>query len=347
MKISNRNIGKNNKPFYIAEISGNHNGKISNAIKLIDVAKWAGADAVKLQTFLPDKMTLNSNKGRYLVKHANSKWSKKTLYDLFTKAYTPWEWYPKLKKYAKKKNIILFSSVFDLTSLDFLEKINFPAYKIASFENNDVHLINEVCKKKKPLIISSGMASFKEIKDIYKICKKNNMISKLAILKCNSSYPSPLKDTNLATILNMRKKFDCEIGLSDHSIGSTASISAISLGASIIEKHICIDKKTGIDSFFSANPVELKNLIDRSNECWKSLGDIFYGPTKSEIKSIKNRRSIFSSKKIMKIEKINLQNIKTLRPRIGVDAKYFFKILGKKADVNIGKDKPIKWKLLK
>ena len=172
MKISNRNIGKNNKPFYIAEISGNHNGKISNAIKLIDVAKWAGADAVKLQTFLPDKMTLNSNKGRYLVKHANSKWSKKTLYDLFTKAYTPWEWYPKLKKYAKKKNIILFSSVFDLTSLDFLEKINFPAYKIASFENNDVHLINEVCKKKKPLIISSGMASFKEIKDIYKICKK-------------------------------------------------------------------------------------------------------------------------------------------------------------------------------
>tara|TARA_Y100000591_G_scaffold332839_1_gene371833 strand:- start:2610 stop:3362 length:753 start_codon:yes stop_codon:yes gene_type:complete len=246
----------------------------------------------------------------------------------------------------KKKNIILFSSVFDLTSLDFLEKINFPAYKIASFENNDVNLINQVCKKKKPIIISSGMALFEEIKNIYKICKKNNCVSKLAILKCNSSYPSPLKDTNLTTIVNMRKKFDCEIGLSDHSIGSTASISAISLGASIIEKHICIDKKTGIDSFFSANPNEFKDLIDKSNDCWESLGHIFYGPTKSEIKSIKNRRSIFSTKKIIKNEKITINNIRTLRPRIGVDAKYFFKILGKKVKVDIDKNKPIKWKLL-
>ena len=287
-------IGKENKPFIIAEISGNHDGSLSKALKLIDAAKWAGADAVKLQTFKPELMTIDSKKKKYLVKHENKKWSNKSLFDLFKISHTPWEWYEKLRGYSKKK-IILFSSVFDIKSLNFLESLKFPAYKIASFENNDLNLIKEVSKKLKPMIISTGMASLNEISKSHNICKKFLKNNDIAFLKCTSSYPAPIKDSNLKTILDMKKNFNCEIGLSDHTIGSLATITAISLGATIIEKHICLNNKTGIDSFFSSTPDEFKSLVNDAYISWKSLGKIVYGASMSEKKSIKNVSSYLCS----------------------------------------------------
>ena len=284
MKISNREIGENHKPYVIAEISGNHNGSFLKAKELIDAANWCGADSVKLQTFKPELMTFNSSKREFIVDHASSKWSKKTLFELFSKSYTPWEWYPRLKKYCEKKNITLFSSVFDLKSLKFLESLDFPAYKIASFENNDLNLIKEIAKKKKPIIMSTGMASLEEIKKSFNTINKFLNNEKIALLKCTSSYPAPIKDSNLQTINDMKKKFKCQIGLSDHTIGNLASVSAVSLGATIIEKHICLNKKTGIDSFFSSTPSEIKKLVEEVNKCWLSKGKVFYGASKSEKK---------------------------------------------------------------
>ena len=347
MKISKREIGEKHKPYIIAEISGNHNGSFLKAKELIDAANWCGVDSVKLQTFKPELMTLNSSKKEFIVDHTSSKWSKKKLFDLFSKSYTPWEWYPKLKKYCERKNIALFSSVFDLKSLKFLESLDFPAYKIASFENNDLNLIREIAKKKKPIIMSTGMASLEEIKKSFNTIKKFLTIEKIALLKCTSSYPAPIEESNLETIKDMKKKFKCQIGLSDHSIGNLASVSAVSLGATIIEKHICLNKKTGIDSFFSSTPNEIKKLVEEVNQCWLSKGKVFYGASKSEKKSKKNRRSLFAYKDIKKNEKLTWKNIISLRPVVGVDSQYYNKVINKFAKKNIKREEPIKLGMIK
>ena len=347
MNISNREIGENNKPYIIAELSGNHNGSYINAKKIIDAAKWAGVDAIKLQTFKPELMTIDSPKKNFIVDHENSKWSNKTLFSLFSKAYTPWEWYPDLKKYCKKKGITLFSSVFDLKSLEFLEDINFPAYKIASFENTDLKLIQETAKKKKPIIMSTGMASFSEIKKSYSKIKKFLGNNNIALLKCTSSYPAPLEFSNLNSIIDMKKKFKCEIGLSDHTIGNISSITAVSLGASIIEKHLCLNKKTGIDAFFSLTPKDFKKLVEEVNLCWMSKGKVYYGASRVEKKSKKNRRSLFASKNITKNEKLTWNNIVSLRPVVGIGSQFFDKVINKIAKVDIKKNDPIKFKMIK
>ena len=347
MKISGKTIGKKSEPFIIAEISGNHDGSFSKIKRLIDAAKWSGVDAVKLQTFKPELMTLNSNKKRFVVSHKNSKWSKKTLFSLYKKSYTPWEWYLPLKKYCKKKKIILFSSVFDLKSLEFLEDLNFPAYKIASFENNDLNLIEQISKKKKPIIMSTGMASFKEIKNAFNKIKRHLSKKNIALLKCTSSYPAPFHDSNLSTIIDMKKKFKCEIGLSDHTIGTISAVAAVTLGATIIEKHICLNKKTGIDSFFSSTPQEMKKLVNETKLCFKSRGKIFYGASKSEKKSIKNRRSLYTYKDIKKNEKFTWKNVISLRPVIGIDSQFYKKVINKISTKNIAKNKAITWNMVK
>lgn len=347
MKISGKIIGEKSEPFIIAEISGNHDGSFLKMKKLIDAAKWSGADAVKLQTFKPELMTLNSNKKRFIVRHKNLKWSKKTLFSLFKKSYTPWEWYLPLQKYCKMKKIILFSSVFDLKSLEFLESLNFPAYKIASFENNDLNLIEQISKKKKPIIMSTGMASLNEIKNAFDIIKKKLSEKNIALLKCTSSYPAPFHDSNLRTIIDMKKKFKCEIGLSDHTIGTLSAVAAVTLGATIIEKHICLNKKTGIDSFFSSTPQEMKKLVNEVKICFKSKGRIFYGASKSEKKSIKNRRSLFALKNIKKNEKFTWKNVISLRPVIGIESQFYKKVINKSSSKNISKNKAIMWNMVK
>lgn len=347
MIISNREVGNKKKPYIIAELSGNHDGDYNIAKKIIDSAKWAGADAIKLQTFKPELMTINSSKKKFIVSHKNSKWSKKTLFSLFSKAYTPWDWYSDLKKYCKKKNITLFSSVFDLNSLEFLENLDFPAYKIASFENTDLHLIEKIAEKKKPVIMSTGMSSFEEIKQSYNKLKKHLNTENIALLKCTSSYPAPLEHSNLKTILDMKKKFKCQIGLSDHTVDNISSITAVSLGASIIEKHICLNNKTGIDSFFSLTPKNFKKLVQDVNNCWEATGKIFYGASKAEKNSFKNKRSLFASKNIKKNEKFTWKNVVSLRPVIGVGSQFYSKVINKKAKIAIKKNAPIKYKMIK
>ncbi len=347
MHISNREINDKEKPYVIAELSGNHAGLYSNAKKIIDAAKWAGVDAIKLQTFKPELMTINSTKKNFIVNHENSKWSHKSLFSLFSKAYTPWNWYSGLKSYCKKKNITLFSSVFDLESLNFLERLDFPAYKIASFENDDLNLIQEIAKRKKPIIMSTGMATLIEINKSYNTINKFVNKDKLALLKCTSSYPAPLEYSNLRTIPDMKKRFKCQVGLSDHTIGNISSITAVSLGASIIEKHICLNKKTGIDSFFSLTPTNFKKLVEDLNYCWQSKGKIFYGATKSEKKSLKNKRSLFASKNIKKNEKLTWKNIVSLRPVIGLKSQFFNQVINKTSKLDIKKNEPIKLKMIK
>ena len=275
MKIGNIKIGLNNKPRIIAEISGNHNKKLKNALKLVEVAAEAGADMVKLQTYTPDTITLKSSRKEFLIKDKKSLWKNQNLYNLFKKGFTPWEWHPAIFKKAKKLGILCFSSVFDETSVDFLEKLNVPGYKIASFESTHYPLIKKVIQTKKPLIISVGLSSLKEIKELIKFLR-NNKCKNFALLKCTSAYPAKPTDSNVNTIADMRKKFKCEVGLSDHTLGIGASIAAVSNRATIIEKHITLNRNAkGVDDKFSLEPNELRSLVKESYIAWQALGKVF------------------------------------------------------------------------
>lgn len=327
MKIKKTKISNKN-PFFVAEISGNHAGKYSLLKKTIIAAKKSGASAVKLQSYSPDDLTLNTNKSDFIVKGTKNKWNKKSLYQLYQKGQTPVKWLKKIFKFCKKQNIICFASPFSLYSVQELEKLNCPVYKIASLEINNVPLLEAISKTKKPVIISTGGSTLKEIKNALKYFRKNKNV---ALLKCTVNYPANLNELNLNTIQDLKKKFkNIEIGYSDHTIGNIASITAISLGASIIEKHFTYSKKIdSIDNFFSSDPEELKFLIKKCKQVILSSGKIFYGATKSEKKSIKYRRSIYVSRTINKGEKITKQNIKLVRPAKSLDPKQYYKILGR------------------
>lgn len=344
MKIGKINIGLNYKPCVIAEISGNHNKSLNNALKLVEIAAKARADIVKLQTYKPETITIKSSRKEFLIKDKKSLWKNKKLFDLYKQGFTPWEWHAAIFKKAKKLGITCFSSVFDESSVDFLEKFNVPAYKISSFESNHYPLIGRVIKTKKPIIISVGLNSLQEIKELLKFLK-NNKCKNFALLKCTSSYPALPSDSNINTIKDMRKKFNCEVGLSDHTLGIGASIAAVSNHATIIEKHFTLDKKSkGVDSKFSLAPQELASLVKESYIAWKSLGKVFYGPTKNEIKSLKFRRSIYIVKDIIKNEILTKENIKIIRPSYGLHPKNYFKVLGKKITKNCKKGEPLKLK---
>lgn len=327
MKINRLNIS-NKTPFFVAEISGNHAGKYSLLKKTIIAANKSGASAVKLQSYSPDDLTLNSNKNDFIVKGAKNKWNKKHLYELYQKGQTPVKWLKKIFKFCKQKNIICFASPFSTSSVQELEKLNCPVYKIASLEINNIPLLEAISKTKKPVIISTGGSTLKEIKNALKFFYKNKNV---ALLKCTVNYPANLNELNLNTIKDLKKKFkNMQIGYSDHTIGDIASITAVSLGASIIEKHFTLSKKIeSIDNFFSSDPEELKLLIKKCKQVILSSGTTFYGPTISETKSIKYRRSIYVSKLINKGEKITRQNIKLVRPAKSLNPKFYYKILGK------------------
>jgi len=261
MKIKNKIISNKNKPFIVAEMSGNHNQSINNALKLVRAAAKSGVDCLKLQTYTPDTLTLNVNKKGFIIKDKKSLWKGKKLYSLYKKAYTPWEWHKPIFEYAKKLGLICFSTPFDNSAVDFLEKLNVPAYKIASFENTDLPLIKKVIKTGKPVIISTGMANLRELKETVSFIKDHGC-KNFALLKCTSQYPANPKYSNILTIPNMKKLFGCEIGISDHTLGIGTSIAAVSHGASIIEKHFTINRKNGgVDSSFSLEPQEMKSLV--------------------------------------------------------------------------------------
>jgi len=333
IKIGNKFI-KEGKTFVVAEMSGNHNGKLSRALNIIKAAKRAGADAIKLQTYRADTITLNSGKKDFLMSNLskNNKWQKfKTFYNIYEHASTPWKWHKKIFLFARKLKLEIFSSPFDESAVDFLESLNCPAYKIASPEITHIPLLEKVAKTNKPIIISTGLALEKDIQLAIKTVKslKN---SKIILLKCNTSYPSPIEEGNLLNIKYLSQKYKMPIGYSDHTNDNISSITAVALGAVFIEKHLNLnDKKETIDSFFSTTEDQFRNLITSIRKVEKIKGNFKYILSKSAKRNFKGRRSIYVSKDIRKNEIITSKNIKVVRPGTGLHPKFFSKVLGKKS----------------
>lgn len=337
---------KLSQPFIIAEMSGNHNQSLDRALEIVDTAAAIGVNALKLQTYTADTITLNSNNSSFKIEDKKSLWSGKNLHQLYQEAYTPWEWHKAIFDRCKEKGIIAFSSPFDETSVDFLESLNVPLYKIASFENTHLPLIKKVAQTKKPLIVSTGMASIDEINDIVSTATKNGC-PQLILLKCTSTYPASPKNTNLLTIPDMQQRFNVEIGLSDHTLGIGVAVASIALGVRVIEKHFTLSRNDGgVDASFSMEPQEMKQLATECYTAFEALGEITYSGTKDEQKSKQFKRSIFACKDIKKGEAITSDNIKIVRPGNGLKPKFFDHIIGKKAAKSIPFATPINWDLI-
>ena len=343
--IKNKKIGKNFPVFIIAELSANHLQKFNNAVKLIRAAKDAGVDAIKLQTYTPDTITIDCDNEYFQIKQGTL-WDGQTLYQLYKKAYTPWEWQPKLKKIAESEGLIFFSSVFDKTSVDFLEKMNVPAYKIASFEITDIPLIEYVAGKGKPVIISTGIATLSDIEEAVNACKRIGN-DQIALLECVSAYPAPLEDINLRTIPNLADTFKKVVGLSDHTLGISVPIASVALGASIIEKHLTLDRSLGgPDAAFSLEPEEFKEMVKSIREVEKALGEVSYDLTDKMKKSRELSRSLFAVKDINAGELFTEDNIRSIRPGYGLHPKYLKEILGTRATRDIKRGTPLGWELI-
>jgi pseudaminic acid synthase len=339
ISINNRKIGQEHPPYIIAEMSANHNGDINNAYKIIDIAKISGADAVKLQTYTPDTLTIDSDLPDFQL--TEGLWAGQSLYELYEGAFMPWEWHQPLFEYAKKVGITIFSSPFDNTAVDLLEDLNTPAYKIASFEAVDLPLIKYVAQTGKPMIISTGMADAQEIQEAIEAAREGGC-KELAILHCVSGYPAPAVDYKLRTLVDMQKRFGLVVGLSDHTIDNTTAISSVALGASIIEKHVTLDRNSGgPDDSFSLESEELRQLCAGAKTAWDSLGKIDYGRKSSEQANVKFRRSLYFVKDIKKGEVITLEHVKSIRPGYGLAPKYIDQIIGLVATNNLAKGSPV------
>jgi len=343
-EIDGRRIGDGCPCYLVAEISANHRQSFSLAMDLICAAKESGADAVKLQTYTPDTITIDCRDEIFMIK--KGLWKNVSLYDLYQKAFTPWEWQPKLKEKADDLGISLFSSAFDVTAVRFLEEMNVPAHKVASFELTDIPLIESMARTGKPILISTGMATFQEIEHAVSAVRKTGN-EKIALLKCNSSYPAPIEDMNLATIPDMAVKFDVVAGLSDHTVGSDVPIASVVLGARIIEKHFVLSRESSaLDADFSLTPDEFRDLAVSIRNAEKAVGQIRYDLTSSEKDSRRYRRSLFAVEHIKKGELLNESNVRSVRPAHGLPPSCLRDILGKSAAVSIQRGTPLAWELI-
>lgn len=338
-------VEKNKPVFVVAEISGNHNQNFSRAISLIRKAKECGADAVKFQTYTPDTMTVNVDNKYFRIKHP--KWEGQTLYELYKRAYTPWSWFKSLKEVADDLGIVFFATAFDKTAVDFLERLEVPIHKIASFELVDLPLIEYIAKTKKTLILSTGMATVSEIEEAVTTARSSGA-KDIILLKCVSSYPAKPEEMNLRTIPHMKELFSCPVGLSDHTLGIGVSVTAVSLGAQVVEKHFTLARRIKTpDSFFSIEPRELKELVENVRIVEDAVGKVQYGVTNEERKSRIFRRSLFVVKDMKKDEACTEENIRSIRPGHGLNPKYLSDILSKKARKDIAKGTPLIWDLVK
>ena len=344
--IAHASIGKGSRPFIIAEMSGNHNQSLERAIAIVEAAAESGAHALKLQTYTADTMTLAINEGEFFIDDEKSLWNGSSLYDLYKQAYTPWEWHQPIMQRANELGMVCFSSPFDETAVDFLEELNVPAYKIASFENNHLPLIRKAASTGKPVIISTGMASVAEIHEAVDAARGEGC-RELILLKCTSAYPARPENCNVLTIPNMQELFGCEVGLSDHTIGIGASIAAVAHGATVIEKHFTLSRADGgVDSAFSLEPDELESLVIETERAWQSLGDVVYGGTSSEVKSKIFRRSLYVAEDMVIGEIFTENNLKIIRPGIGLPPKYYEQFLGRKVSMNVSKGTAVNWELI-
>jgi pseudaminic acid synthase len=332
-----------NKPFIIAEMSGNHNQSLERALAIVDAAAMAGAHALKLQTYTADTITLDVRGGEFEIQDPNSLWAGKNLHDLYKQAYTPWEWHKPLFDRAKEIGMMAFSSPFDETAVDFLESLDVPAYKIASFENNHIPLIKKVASTGKPIILSTGMATIAELDEAVNAARQAGC-KDLTLLKCTSTYPATPANSNILTIPHMKQLFGCEVGLSDHTMGVGVAVAAVAHGASVIEKHFTLSRaEGGVDSAFSMEPHELKMLVEETKRAWESLGCITYGPTEAEKKSLVFRRSIYVAEDVKPGELFNSKNIKVVRPGLGLAPKFYEEVIKRKAQCVLKKGEPITW----
>lgn len=341
IEIEGRKIGPNHPPYIIAEISANHNGDINKALRLIEIARESGADAVKMQTYTADTMTLNVDKENFKIK--GGLWDGYTLYDLYKQAHTPWDWHQKMFDHAKNVGITLFSSPFDETAIDFLEGLNTPAYKVASFEATDIPLIEYMASKNKPMIMSTGMANLDEIAESVEAINKIGN-KELILLHCVSAYPAFAKNYNLKTIADLGSKFNVITGLSDHTLGTATSVASVALGACVIEKHFIESRSDkGPDSDFSLEPHELKTLCDETKIAWEAIGEINYKRKGQEESNAVFRRSIYFSKDIQEGDIITKDNIRRIRPGFGLAPKYFNELMGKKVTRSMECGDPVSW----
>ncbi|WP_368655727.1 pseudaminic acid synthase [Castellaniella ginsengisoli] len=346
INIAGRRIGLGEPPFVIAEMSGNHNHSLERALSIVDAAAKAGAHGLKIQTYTPDTMTLNLNDREFHVSDASSLWSGKSLYELYGEAYTPWEWHKPIFDRARALGMIPFSTPFDHTSVDFLESLDVPCYKIASFENTDIQLIRRVAATGKPLIISTGMATAAELDESVQAARKAGC-SDLILLKCTSTYPASAENSNIRTIPHMRDLFRCEVGLSDHTIGAGVAVASVALGATVIEKHFTLSRVDGgVDGAFSMEPNELIDLVEAVFQAWQALGGVSYGPTKAEMKSLQYRRSLYVVDDLSAGQCLNHDNVRAIRPGLGLPTKYLDMIIGKKVIRNIARGTPVSWDLI-
>ncbi len=335
-----------NKPMVIAEMSGNHNQSLERALAIVDAAAKAGVDAIKLQTYTADTMTLDISEGEFFIADKESLWKGESLYNLYKKAYTPWEWHKPIFDRCKELGIMGFSTPFDATAVDFLEEFDVPCYKIASFENIDLPLIKKVAQTGKPIIVSTGMASLAELDDLVRTARKNGCTD-LTLLKCTSSYPATPEGTNLLTIPHMRELFDCKVGLSDHTLGIGAAVASVALGVSAIEKHFTLARADGgVDSAFSMEPEEMAQLVRECETAAQALGGVCYAMQEQEKKSLQFRRSLYIVKDMKKGDVITEKNMRSIRPGLGLSPKYYDTLIGKKVTHNIKRGTALKWELV-
>jgi pseudaminic acid synthase len=345
-KIGNNVIGRDHKPFIIAEMSGNHNQSLERALEIVEAAAASGAQMLKLQTYTSDTMTLDVQEGEFFIDDPNSLWKGSSLYNLYKVAYTPWEWHRPIMERARELGMLCISTPFDVTAVDFLEDLNIPAYKIASFENTHLSLIKKVAAIGKPMIISTGMASIAELDEAVHTIREAGC-EEFVLLKCTSTYPATPKDANVLTIPHMRQLFGCEVGLSDHTMGVGAAVAAVAHGATVIEKHFTLCRADGgVDSAFSMEPEEMKFLVIETERAWQSLGQVTYGPTKSEKPSLTFRRSLYIAEDMKEGEVLTEQNLRIVRPGLGLTPKYYDILLGRKVNRDVGKGTAVEWELV-
>jgi pseudaminic acid synthase len=343
INIGGRLIGLQHPPFVIAEMSGNHNQSLERALEIVEAAAKTGAHALKIQTYTPDTMTLDLDEREFHISDPKSLWAGTSLYKLYGEAYTPWEWHKPIFDRARELGIIAFSTPFDDTAVDFLESLDVPCYKIASFENTDLPLIRRVAAMGKPLIISTGMATVAELDDTVRAAREAGC-KDLILLKCTSTYPATAANTNILTIPHLRELFGCEVGLSDHTMGVGVSVASVALGAAVIEKHFTLNRADGgVDSTFSMEPAEMAQLVVETERAWQALGQISYGQTDAEKKSIQFRRSLYVVQDIKAGDVLSHENVRAIRPGLGLPTKYLEQMLGCRVNRDVTRGTPLDW----